>query len=184
MRSSSGTILRDIYILCICIVLTIIVVKSGSLDLVLEKIKHLPIIGSFIAGIFFTSVFTIAASAVVLVHISQHTDPLTVALIGACGALIGDLTLFAIVKEKITRNVDALITKASLGHPVAIFHLEFLRWLNPILGALVIASPLPDELGLALLGFSELKPQTLAAILFFMNGLGIYILATIAHGVV
>lgn len=181
MQGSFNSILKDIYILCVCIMITIVVVKSGSLDSFLEQIAHLPVVGSFIAGIFFTSVFTIAASGVILVKISQVTDPFTVAFIGACGALLGDLALFSFVRDKITKNVDSLVQKASRGYPFAIFHLEFLRWLNPILGALVIASPLPDELGLALLGFSKLKPQTLAAILFFMNGLGIYILASIAH---
>lgn len=181
MQGSLKHALRDIYILCICVLATIFLVKTGALDLLLQKIKDFSIVGSFVAGIFFTSVFTITASAVILVEIAKHTDPLIVALFGAFGALIGDLALFTLVKDKVTKNVDVLIQKASHGHPVAIFHLEFLKWLNPILGAIVIASPLPDELGLALLGFSKLKPSTLVIILFVMNGIGIYLIANIAQ---
>jgi len=181
MHDSAKKIVRDVYILCICIIVTIVIVKTGFADELLQKVQYYPILVSFFAGIFFTSIFTLSASAVVLINIAQGTDPLMVAFVGACGALIGDLALFAIVKNKITKNVDTFIQKASHGHPLKIFRLEFLKWLNPILGAIIIASPLPDELGLALLGFSNLRPQTLAAILFFMNGIGIYILLSLAQ---
>ncbi|HEY4478659.1 MAG TPA: hypothetical protein VI775_02350, partial [Candidatus Paceibacterota bacterium] len=55
-------------------------------------------------------------------------------------------------------------------------HFGFLKWLSPLIGAFIIASPLPDELGVALLGMSKIRIAVLIPLSFTMNILGIYIL--------
>jgi hypothetical protein len=51
-----------------------------------------------------------------------------------------------------------------------------MKWISPILGALIIASPLPDEFGLALLGLSRTRISILIPVSFIMNFLGVYLL--------
>ena len=60
-------------------------------------------------------------------------------------------------------------------------HFGFMKWLSPIIGALIIASPLPDEFGITLLGLSKLKIMVLLPIALVMNMLGIYLLVTFSH---
>jgi hypothetical protein len=49
------------------------------------------------------------------------------------------------------------------------------------LGALIIASPLPDEFGLALMGISRMRALVLMPISFVMNALGIYCIIWMVH---
>ena len=46
----------------------------------------------------------------------------------------------------------------------------------PFLGAIIIASPLPDELGLVMLGDSKLKYREIAIISYVLNTAGILLI--------
>ena len=61
--------------------------------------------------------------------------------------------------------------------------LRIFRWLIAFLGALIIASPLPDELGLTMMGFSKIKTSLFIPISFLLNSLGILIIGLIAKAV-
>ncbi|KKW19382.1 MAG: hypothetical protein UY63_C0015G0023, partial [Parcubacteria group bacterium GW2011_GWA2_51_10] len=62
----------------------------------------------------------------------------------------------------------------------AIFKRRMFRWAIPFVGALIIASPLPDELGITLMGVSKMRASSLVAISYVMNSLGIAVIAAIA----
>ena len=49
-----------------------------------------------------------------------------------------------------------------------------------MLGAAIIASPLPDEIGLSLMGMSKTRVAVLIPVSFAMNALGICLLAQFA----
>jgi hypothetical protein len=134
------------------------------------------IISSFIAGIFFTSVFTIAPSSVLFVHISDYAPINGIIVWGALGAMCGDLVLFFFIRDRFVDDIMRMIKPKTIHHILRSVHLGFLKWLSPILGALIIASPLPDELGIALLGMSKVRTSLLMPIAFLMNMLGIYLL--------
>ncbi len=65
-----------------------------------------------------------------------------------------------------------------------IFHLRFFRFFIPFIGALIIASPFPDEIGLAMMGIVKLEPKFLVPISFILNSIGILILLLVAQGLV
>ncbi len=127
--------------------------------------------GSFIAGFFFTSLFTLIPAAVVLAELSQVVSPWLIALCGAAGAVVGDLFLFFFVRK--TVDSPFILTTGIRHRLKALMRHPFLRWVLPITGALIIASPLPDELGLALMGFSRISLLVFIPISFAMNFLGI-----------
>lgn len=170
-------ILKDLLILVAAIAVTIGLVESGYLDGLLLEAQRIPILGSFVAGLFFTSVFTVSLSSVFLADIAQTYHLPTVVIVGALGAVIGDLVLFLFIKERVVKNVESAVSEApSVSR---IFKSEMFRFLDPIVGALVIASPLPDEIGLALLGLAHISAKRLAIIAFIMNAIGIFIVASI-----
>ncbi len=51
----------------------------------------------------------------------------------------------------------------------------------PFIGAVVIASPLPDEAGISLLGMSKIRPWQFFVVTFALNALGIFIVVTTAN---
>ncbi|MFZ3020158.1 MAG: hypothetical protein WA051_01395 [Minisyncoccia bacterium] len=136
-------------------------------------------IGSFFAGIFFTSAFTLAPAAAILGVLVTKVSPWTVAVFGAMGAVVGDLIIFSFVKDKFADDLVHLIgpNKKKFIH---LIHMRLFRWLTPFIGALIIASPLPDEFGMFLLGISKTKTRYLIPISYVMNFIGIVAVAAVA----
>ena len=51
-----------------------------------------------------------------------------------------------------------------------------IEFLVPLLGALIIASPFPDEIGLLMFGVSKLKYRELLVITYLLNTAGILLI--------
>lgn len=136
---------------------------------------------SFVVGVFFTSAFTLAPASLFLAKLSQVISPWTVALFGALGAMCGDLILFLFIRDRLASDIRALFPKAMVRHVLRSFHFGFWKWLAPLLGAVIIASPLPDEFGISLLGLSRVRVAVLLPIAFIMNFLGILFITAVAR---
>lgn len=152
-------------------------ISSGIIADVLLVSDAGKIAQSFIAGLFFTSAFTIAPSIVFLASLSQTTPALVVAFFGALGAMCGDLVIFLFIRDRLTEDIKAVFRKKTARRFLNSFHFGFWRWLAPILGGFIIASPLPDEFGLTLFGLSRTRIALLLPIAFVMNFLGILAVA-------
>lgn len=179
-NAKAGNLWRDLVIIALGIVITLLLVHMGALEKLLTAAQAQAYIGSFMAGIFCTSVFTLAPAAIALAIIAHATPPFMVALWGGLGAMLGDLFLFLFIRDVFVEDIESLSIVRRLKHRFMRPHFGFLRWVIPMIGAIIIASPLPDEIGLALLGFSKTKTLYLLPLAFVMNFLGILALATIA----
>lgn len=139
------------------------------------------VIASFVSGVFFTSAFTIAPASVALSRIAFLADPWTIALWGALGAMCGDLILFYFIRDRFVDDLAASVKPSVKKHILSSFHLGFMKWLAPLAGAVIIFSPLPDEMGLALMGLSKTRVAVLMPISFTMNLFAIYGIVWLAH---
>ncbi len=177
-------LVTDIAIIIVSVFFALVLVKTEVVADILTTSKTLEALGSFISGIFFTSVFTVAPAAVTLGEIAQANSVWLVALFGALGALIGDLIIFRFVKDRLSKHLLELIKKKGgskrLKH---LLNLKSFRWLTFFIGGLIIASPLPDELGVAILGFSNVKPSFFIAFSFISNFLGILLIGIAARAI-
>jgi hypothetical protein len=180
-KKNGYALLFDVIIVAIGLVVALILSKLGVIDTLVYSFRNYAILASFIAGIFFTSTFTIAPASVAIVHIAEHTPSPVVAIWGALGAMCGDLILFYFVRDRFAIDLMNAIQHSRMKHFFHSFHLGFLKWLGPVIGAFIIASPLPDEFGISLLGMSKMKITVLMPISFAMNVLGIYIIIGFAN---
>ncbi len=175
-----GNLWRDLVIIIAGVLITLMAVHMGFLQEILSFNQEQAYIGSFIAGIFFTSIFTLAPAAIALAEMTNFAPPLTIALWGALGAMLGDLLLFLFIRDIFSEDIASLPRVRKWKKRLARPHLGFLRWVVPILGAIIIASPLPDEIGLALLGLSRTNTAVLLPIAFTMNFIGVLAIAAAA----
>ncbi|OGY68076.1 MAG: hypothetical protein A3H63_02195 [Candidatus Harrisonbacteria bacterium RIFCSPLOWO2_02_FULL_45_10c] len=181
MESKKYAVIRDIGIVTISILVAINLVQTGVIHSLLGTSRQLRFAGSFISGILFTSVFTTAPATATLAEIAQDNSVLLIAIIGAFGALVGDLVIFRFIKDSVTEDIAYLIKKAKKERFLSIFRLKVFRWLIPFIGAVIIASPLPDEIGIAMMGFSKLRISFFIPISFSLNFVGILIIGLIAR---
>ena len=64
-----------------------------------------------------------------------------------------------------------------------ILHSRYVSWTIPVLGALVIILPLPDELGVSMMGISSLDTRRFAILSFVLNCVGVFIVAITSRAI-
>ena len=173
--------MRDLGIIVFSIIVAILLIKTGAIEELLKRTQDLWFLGSFIAGMFFTSIFTTAPAIAALGQIAQSSQSvLPVAIFGGLGAMCGDLIIFRFMRDSLGEDIMRLMKNSGNGRFRSLARLKVFRWLTFFLGALVISSPLPDELGLAMMGFSKTKTSILIPVSFVFNSLGILAVGLIA----
>ena len=180
MNNHQNNLVRDLALVIFSIFVAIILVKTGVLKDLITSTQEMRFLGSFIAGILFVSVFTAAPAMVALGEIAQSNSVVMVAVIGGLGALIGDLIIFRFVKDRVSEHFYYLIKTSRSERLFSIFKLKLFRWIIPFIGALIIASPLPDEIGVAMLGLSKMNNSLFILLSFVLNSVGILIIGLIA----
>lgn len=167
---------KDLFILVASVIVAIALSRSGLISHVFWVSGQSELIGAFLAGILFTSLFTTPIAIAMFISLSPTLNPIVMALAGACGAVIGDLTLFGLMRFTFRRDVEHVLAQPVYKRLAAALHRRMFRWVLPFVGALIIASPLPDELGIGLIGLSHTNVRTLVGISFVMNALGIVLI--------
>ena len=181
MNNHINNLVRDLVLIIFSVFIAIILAKTGALQDLITSTLGVRFIGSFIAGIFFTSVFTTAPAIVALGEIAHANSVILTALLGSVGALAGDLIIFKFVKDRLSEHLAELIKHQGGGKRLkALFKLRYFRWLIFLVGGFIIASPLPDELGVSLLGFSKMKMRFFVALSLGFNFIGILLIGLIA----
>lgn len=163
----------DLWFIGLSVLLAVWLVRSGVLDRLLVFSTPGMWVESFIAGMFFTSAFTTAPALAVLTDLAARSHVLTVSFFGGIGALVGDLVLFYFIKDRVSEDLMTLIGRRGSGRLFQIAERKIFRWFSPLIAALIIASPLPDEFGVIFLGFAKTRTPVFILFSFLANFLGI-----------
>jgi len=137
-------------------------------------------LGAFITGMFFVSTFTVATAAVVLFILAETLSPLEIGLLGGLGAVFGDFLIFRFVRNNLIDEIELLYIRLGGNHFNKMLHTKFFSWMLPVIGAIIIASPLPDEIGVSLMGISKLKFYQFLLFSFILNAIGIFLVVSAA----
>jgi uncharacterized membrane protein YdjX (TVP38/TMEM64 family) len=130
---------------------------------------------------FFTSAFTTAPAIAALGEISFQNGIIETALWAALGAVIGDMIIFRFVRDRMADHLlEILPHKRGSRRLARILKFRFFRYLTFLIGGLIIASPLPDELGISLLGLSKMRSMYFVPLSFAFNFLGICTIGLVA----
>ncbi len=176
-------ILRDFLLMTGSVAAAVLLVKFGMVDWIIHISRDFGFLAAFIGGLFYVSVFTAAPAVALFAELSPTISPFTIAIFGAFGSLLGDLVILYFFREKLADNIELWTEKISGRGFFSVFKNKYASWLGVILGSLVIASPLPDELGIAIVGISKIRIRVFAPLSFILNGIGILIIALAAQAV-
>ncbi len=157
------------------IIFSFYLISSYDIQILADQSLPVKILLSFASGLFYTSFLTTPLSVVLLIALAGVADIYLIVLFGGLGALIGDLIIvkiFRMIFHTFSFVKHAPYFKV-LKQKLRSYHLDLVSFL---LGVVIVASPFPDELGLALLGASKLSYFKLALIAFVANSLGILLI--------
>ena len=177
MRSNRIFLFEDTGISVLSVLVAIVLPKTNVLISIISATREMELIGTFIAGMFFTSIFTTAPAIATLGELAQQNSVIVTALVGALGAVTGDLIIFRFVRDRFSKHLATLLSHSTVSKRLrALFHLRFFRWFTVLFGGLIIASPLPDEIGISILGFSKMGVKWFIPVSFIFNFIGILII--------
>lgn len=176
---------KNLTILAISIIIAVVLSKVESFHTFLLNLGGLGYLGAFIAGIMFVSIFTVASSSVILLVLAEKLSPIGIGIIAGLGAVAGDYLIFRFLKNKLLNEIEPIY--ASLGGNYvsrtikAVLETKYFNWLIPVIGAIIIASPLPDEIGISLMGFSKMKTERFLIVSFILNSIGIFLIVSASN---
>lgn len=175
-------VMRDISIVIMSLFLALLLEQTGTIRIVISDYDWQNLLGIFLAGLCFVSVFTTAPAIVLLAEFAK-TYPLTeVALVGALGAMVGDFFVFRFIKSHFSHFLTNLIRGFHSRRLTAASRSPIFKIFDVIIGGLIIASPLPDELGLLFMGLTKVSNYVFVPLSFFFNFLGILAIGLLANG--
>lgn len=177
-------ITREAWILVASSLLSVWLLKSGAMGAFVENAAEFEEISSFLAGVFFTSILTAAPAIVTLAELGQHLAPWKVALFGGMGAVCGDVLIFKFLQSPLADYIIRVAFSPRLRRMGARLAKGALWWVAPLLGAILIASPFPDEIGLLMMGLSGMRLRSFMVLAFTLNAVGIYFIAAAAQAFV
>lgn len=164
----------------ISVLVAIVLSQNETFKNWLLNLGSLEYIGALLAGMIFVSSFTAAISIVVIGIMAQNINPIALGLIGGVGAVIGDYLIFKLVRSHLQDELSMLFGKEGTSYVKTVLRSRYIAWMLPLLGVAIIASPLPDELGVSLLGIAQISEARFILISYISNAVGILMIASVA----
>lgn len=166
------------------IILAYYIFSNNLIQAQIDSLNNYTYLGIFIAGLLFSFGFT-TPFAIGFFVTSEPSNLALAALIGGIGAMLADLVIFKTIKFSFMDEFDKIkhtqIMKSFIKLLKKDVPSKIRSYLLYTFAGIVIASPLPDELGMMMLaGLSHVKPYKLAIISFIFNTIGILILLLLA----
>ena len=148
-----------------------------------ELVISLGYFGTFLTGMLFAYGFTAAPATSIFLILSQHQNIYLACLIGGLGALISDLLIFKFIRVSFNDEIEKLSNEKIVlhlnNHTPSIFKRLFL----PVLAGFIIASPLPDEIGVSLAAtIRTISTRLFSVMSYVLNTAGILIILIIGKG--
>lgn len=165
----------------IIMLLTLLLLNTALVTAVLEWFKNVGLLGGFVGGAMSVSMFTTAPAVVLIVSIAQHVNTLQLVLVASVGSVLGDWLIIKFLEDEVASEIKPILKRFHILPFIKKFQRSRAKWIAIAVGAAVLALPLPDEFGIALMDISHLKRRYLLAICFILNFLGLLVLVTIGE---
>jgi hypothetical protein len=171
--------------LFIATVLLVYFLFSGILYEPLHSVLvYLGYFGTFLAGMLYPYSFTSVAATAILLIIAKTQTVLYAGLVASFGALLSDLAIFFFVKRSFGDEVQKLSKEPAIQ--------RLSKWIRPsvrvplvvVLASILIASPLPTEIGIVLMtSVKKVSIKKFAVIVYALHVSAIYVILLIGNSV-
>lgn len=139
-------------------------------------------IGTFLTGMFFAYGFTAAPATAILFILAKEQNILLAGFIAGFGALLGDLLIFNFIRNSFADEIRKLSREKVVSYINHKTPNLFKKYLMPVVAGFIIASPLPDELGVSMLAASKnISIKIFSIISYILNTSGIFVILGIGN---
>ena len=140
-------------------------------------ILSLGLFGAFMAGVMFSYGFTAAPSTALFLIIAKEHNLWLAGFIGGIGALLGDLVIFAFIRSSFSDEIERLSKEKIIKKFHTSMPNRLKKYLLPVFAGFIIASPLPDEIGVTLLAVHRhISVKMFMVLSYLLNTAGIFVI--------
>jgi len=180
---------HNLILLATSIIIAYYILKFQPILSFIHGLSYFGYFAAFILGMMFTYALTVVPATAVLYNLGQQFNPFLIALIGAFGSVVSDYLIFRFVRDKLIKEIKLLSKEINqLTRPVSnlvsteeitvilwkkITRSRIWKHLIPIIAGFIIASPLPDELGVAIFGAAKYELKKFLLLSYCLNFIGI-----------
>lgn len=170
---------KNILLFIISIGLTIFLFTNPFITNNLHYFNQLGVVGAIIAGLLFTSTFTVGIAGLLLISLTSSLNPFLIVPFAALGAVTADALVFKFIRKTVSSQANLIFSKIDHhSHLYKLLHTPYFSWTLSLIGFIVMALPLPDEIGISLLGLSSTSIKKFLTFSYFSHIIGISILLT------
>src|SRR3989338_8522814 len=131
--------------------------------------------GMFIACVMFAYGFTAAPATAMMLIMAKELNIVAAGLVGGFGALVGDLIIFSFIRLSFADEIERLSHEKIFKKFNGNIPISIKKYLIPVFAGFIIASPLPDEVGITLLAaYRHVSIQFFTLISYVLNTIGIF----------
>lgn len=174
-KKQRRSFLFKIVLFVIIVIFSIFLANLQVFHVFIESLHAFGYLGGFVGGLLFVNVFTAALGVVLLVTLSESHNIFLLSAIGGAGAVVGDLLIFSYLKYSFIDEAHLFLQHYGVlpkKFP-SFLSTHYFQWTLPLIGALIIASPFPDEVGISLMGISRVSTAKFILLTYVLNTLGI-----------
>lgn len=162
------------------LVVGIFILRSPQLHDAITHLGNFEYIGAFVVGFFVIMTVTVVPSLAVLLTLSETMNLFLLSFLAGLGGMCGDYLLMRYFRSE----TDELLSDKTLRHHLflkRVMRSQIFHWVGPLIGAIIVASPFPDEVGITLLGITKLETKKFLPLVFVLDTVGIFLIVTIGH---
>ena len=139
-------------------------------------------LGTFLAGLLYPYALTSAAGTGILLILAKEQNTLAAGIIAGIGALISDIIIFLFVKRGFSDETEKLSQEPAVRTINRWIPDSVRVYLLATFASLIIASPLPTELGIMLMvSIKKMEFKKFVIIVYILHAIAIFIILLIGR---
>ena len=147
-----------------------------------DFVASLGYFGTFISGALYVYGFTAAPATALLLILAKEQNIILASLVGGLGALIGDLIIFTAIRHSFADEIEKLFEEEIVKYIHSRTPSFIKKYFVPAAAVIIIASPLPDEIGIALFAASKnISLKVFSVFSYIINTVGIFVILYIGR---
>lgn len=146
---------RNTFLLLLGLFFTYLLYRSSFFPSLVSFLTRFGYLGGLLGGFLFSSTLTALIGLLLMLSLAPYLNLFGLVSAAALGAVIGDIIIFYLIRNKIDHDSSFTPQLFTRYHLTKLFHSRYFSWTLPVVGALIIMSPLPDELGISLFSVSH-----------------------------